>query len=290
MLFANCHLHSTFSDGFYTPEQLVELAQSVGHKALILTDHDTISGTYRMQQAARKAGLLTMLACEFSSVGLGTDFHIVGIDFNPEDKAIRKFIALGAARSTEYAHVMFDRGLALGTLRQGLTWEDVRAAYPYHDYLCNNHVFNLMVEKGIYKEHEYYEFFTGTFRWSEERQQIFESETGLIQHDVAEIISAIRNAGGIAIIAHPHQKQPYTDALLEMGAMGFEVLHPGCDEADKAFYRNLCREKGLYISGGTDHSSLLGGFAKDNPKLDVPPETGYTTEEDFMNMYLRKLG
>ena len=94
MLFANCHFHSTFSDGEYHPNKLVELAKSLGHRALILTDHDTVRGTYFLQNAARKAGMLSLLGCEFSTKGLGSSFHLVGIDFNPENVAMRKLLAL----------------------------------------------------------------------------------------------------------------------------------------------------------------------------------------------------
>ena len=55
MLFANLHNHSTFSDGVWTPEELADLAVKQGHKAIVLTDHDTAQGTYFMKQAARKS-------------------------------------------------------------------------------------------------------------------------------------------------------------------------------------------------------------------------------------------
>lgn len=59
MYFANCHNHSTFSDGMHTPEQLVSLAKQIGHRAIVLTDHDTVRGTYFLEKAARRAGLLS---------------------------------------------------------------------------------------------------------------------------------------------------------------------------------------------------------------------------------------
>ena len=62
MLFANCHFHSTFADGEYHPEKLVSLAKTLGHRALILTDHDTVRGTWFLQNAARRAGAAKVLA------------------------------------------------------------------------------------------------------------------------------------------------------------------------------------------------------------------------------------
>ena len=142
MLFANCHFHSTFSDGEYHPYKLVELAKSLGHRALILTDHDTVRGTYFLQNAARKAGMLSLLGCEFSTKGLGSSFHLVGIDFNPENAAMRKLLARAAAKQTERSHILFDRGLERGTLRPGITWQDVLDFFPDNDYYCNKKSFS----------------------------------------------------------------------------------------------------------------------------------------------------
>ena len=61
MYFANTHMHSTFSDGVHTPEKLIEIGKQLGHKAMLLTDHDTMSGFHRFNKAARAADILTMV-------------------------------------------------------------------------------------------------------------------------------------------------------------------------------------------------------------------------------------
>ena len=53
-IFASCHNHSCYSDADYTPEELVAIAHRLGHGGIILTDHDTVSGTYFINKAARK--------------------------------------------------------------------------------------------------------------------------------------------------------------------------------------------------------------------------------------------
>ena len=55
-IFASCHNHSDFSDADMSPEELVALAHSLGHGGIILTDHDTVQGTYFINKAARKLG------------------------------------------------------------------------------------------------------------------------------------------------------------------------------------------------------------------------------------------
>lgn len=290
MLFANCHFHSTFSDGEYHPHQLVELARSLGHRALILTDHDTVRGTYFLQNAARRAGMFSLLGCEFSTVGLGSSFHLLGIDFNPENPAMRKLLAHVSQKQTERSHILFDRGLERGTLRPGITWQKVLDHFPDNDYYCNNQVFFTMLARGIYKSEDYPEFFYNNFAPPAEVNREIEEITGLYSPDVEEVIHTIRKAGGVPVVAHPNNRAKYVDDLIKMGVMGFETHHPDLTEGEPEFYDALCTERNLYKLGGTDHSAVLGGLAKRMPNLNVPIETGYVTEEDFMKLYRRELG
>ena len=56
-IFASCHNHSCFSDANYTPEELVQIAHDLGHGGIILTDHDTVSGTYFINSNDRKSSV-----------------------------------------------------------------------------------------------------------------------------------------------------------------------------------------------------------------------------------------
>ena len=164
MCFANTHMHSTYSDGVWTPEELIELGKQIGHKAMILTDHDTVTGYYRFQKAARKAGILTMIGTEFGCTCSFGRLHLVAVDFNPEDQGIRALLAHNAGLQCERSRRMFERGLERGTLRPGVTWQEVLDTFPDHDYFCNNTVFEVMVQKGIYKKEEYNDFCINNFR------------------------------------------------------------------------------------------------------------------------------
>ena len=289
MLFANCHFHSTFSDGVYTPERLVELAKGLGHRALILTDHDTIRGCYYLNRAARKAGLLSLMGCEFST----KNAHIVGVDFDPYTKKMSELLQYVSAKQTTRSKWLFERGLESGTLRPGITWQEVLDFHPHNDYFCNNQVFDAMVARGIYRYEEYPEFFKNTFgRKKDEpnREAQICKETGYYTPDAERVIDAILDAGGIPIVAHPARKSELADEFLRLGAKGFETRHPHLPEEDALFFTAYCKEHNLYQSGGTDHSSVLGGLADRMPNEDYPPESGYVTEEHFMKMYRRELG
>lgn len=288
MLFANCHFHSTFSDDEFTPEELVARGRATGFKAMILTDHDTIRGSYFFQRAARQAGVLSLIGCEFSGKHTETTFHIVGVDFNPENEVLREVLRRGAMKQTVRTKALFEYGLARGTIREGATWQEVLDDNPDNDYICNNQVFRLLLKKGIYQKEEYDDFLMTNFSYKLPQSKALspmlrEKYTNTVQ----EVISAIRAAGGVPIVAHPEGEEKYADELVAMGALGFETSHPEISEECKAFFSQYCDEHNLYQLGGTDHSSVLGGTGYQE---DMPPESGNVTEEHFMQLYRRERG
>ena len=290
MFFANCHLHSDFSDSFLSPEQIAAIAKRVGHRAVVLTDHDTVKGAHRMDLAARKQGLLSMLGIEFITKGLGTGFHLLGYDFDPENAAMRELIDRCASRHRERCRLLFEESLKNGSLRPGVTWEEVLDAFPDNDFMYYTQVFTVLERKGIYKHGEHPDFIREAFSPPKEREPELEAAIGYFTPQIDECIHVILKAGGVPVIAHPHGKQEYIDDLIKMGIKGIEVYHPSILPEERAGYDALCRERGLYVTGGTDHAAEIGGFADLFPKKDKPNDCGGATEEDFMKLYRRELG
>lgn len=294
MYFANTHMHSTFSDGAYTPKQLVKLGKEIGHKAMLLTDHDTMTGQHEFVKAARREGILTMVATEITALCSFGRCHLVCVDFNTEDKAMRELLDISASCTRELTHYLVEEGLANGTMRKGITWQDVLDANPGKDYICNNHVFELFKEKGIYTQDEYAEFFSSNFGIPKDRKYALEDEIGYHHFQIEDAIDIVLKADGVPIIAHPTESGKYffkeeTENFIKMGVKGFEVCFPSSTKEQREFYSAVCDEKGLYKLGGTDHSSKLGGFEKAFPQYDVGPETGYIDEQNFMKLYRREL-
>ena len=295
MYFANTHMHSTFSDGVHTPEKLVELGKEIGHKAMLLTDHDTIAGQHRFLKAARKAGMLTMMSTEISVVCSFGRFHLVCVDFDPADAKMRKLLENASACITELSHFLFDEGLKKETLRGGVTWQDVLDRYPGQDYLCNNQIFDLLVEKGIYEREEYSEFFEKNFRRDPSVKRSILHDLGYHYVTAEEAIETVLRADGVPIIAHPSEHGKYffkeeTEKYIKLGVKGFEVHHPIMSAEEREFYNAVCDEHGLYKLGGIDHHGILGGFCDTMPKLRAEPSEGFIDEENFMKLYRRELG
>ncbi len=295
MLFANCHNHSLFSDGVYMPEQLAEMAKREGYGAFVLTDHDTVSGHYFMDKAARKNGLLTLLGCEFTTRAWGKSVHLLGFDFNPEEASMKALLRYGAEKQTRRTEFMFRYALEHGTVREGVCWQEVRDAFPFNDYLCNNQVFEVYLKKGIYTLAEYDDFCRDNFSYRLESSRLAKEQSNMPSPETADVVEIIKRAGGVPVVAHPCDPplMDKADELLSMGAMGFEVIYPTMSAGELAFFDAFCDEHRLYKCGGTDHQGVLGGYIErcpNDPSYVIDPTTGGMTEEDFMKLYRRELG
>lgn len=297
-VFASCHNHSCFSDAEYTPEKIVELAHGMGHGGIILTDHDTVSGTYFTNKAARKLGMKSILGCEFTTTFAGRGVHLLGFDFNPDNAKMKELLAYCSGIQTSRSEVLFNWGLERGTLREGCTWQDVREDHPYNDYLCCDQVFVTMVKKGIYKPEEYNEFRMPNFSYTLGLEDKVHAVTGMSYDEVRteEVVKIILDAGGVPVVAHPHEQQDMTEDFLKMGVMGFETRHPDLWEGrygvkgEVEYWQKVCEEHHLYKMGGCDHSGILGGNLDRGEMYHIPDYFNGINEEDFMKLYERRLG
>jgi predicted metal-dependent phosphoesterase TrpH len=77
-MFADLHLHSYFSDGTYSPEEVVAHAARFGLAALALTDHDSVEGCARMDAACEAADIEFIPGAEFTAEQGGNELHVLG--------------------------------------------------------------------------------------------------------------------------------------------------------------------------------------------------------------------
>ena len=101
MKYANLHLHSTYSDAGFTPEQLVRLGKSLGYRALALTDHETDGGVKAFMACAKEEGLDALAGIEFYGDLGRDDLHIVALDYDMDNPALRAFVRERIERYSE---------------------------------------------------------------------------------------------------------------------------------------------------------------------------------------------
>src|SRR5690348_15592272 len=92
-MFADLHLHSYFSDGTFSPEEIVALAAKFGHAAIALTDHDTVEGCARMAAACEAARIEFITGAELTAEHADNELHILGYFVDPSNQQLLKQIA-----------------------------------------------------------------------------------------------------------------------------------------------------------------------------------------------------
>ena len=285
-LYANLHLHSTHSDGAFTPEELVRTAYEEGYHAIALTDHDTYTGNAPVREECKKYGMESIYGTEFSTK---QGFHLTAFHFDPEEPGMKEYLYQLSEKETDQTRVLFHRGVEIGYIKN-ITWDEVLEYNEGISWLCNEHVFRAMKAKGLITDLEYPTFFETVYGpHRSEVPPIYE------WRDAAEVISLVRNAGGICCIAHPHKQLHRVESLVEAGLNGIEVFHSMLTGEEHMEALRLAKKHNLYVSGGSDHEGLCGGeYARyEHPEETIfwlePLEAGTTKYfyEEIRDMTLR---
>jgi hypothetical protein len=212
----------------------------------------------------------------------------MGFHFDPEYPAMKEYLAGMSLREADQTRILVERGLKEGLLHD-ITWDEVLEFNKGITWLCNEHVFRLMEARGQVVKADYPNFFRTVF--GPRRAEVPPCYPFKRDHEIIDLIHA---AGGIALIAHPHNQLQYLDTLMEMGLDGLEACHFMLTPQERELALKLGLEKNLYISGGTDHSGLCDNAyeryagEENNPHF-IPRMSAGTTYDYFVEIRDRKI-
>jgi predicted metal-dependent phosphoesterase TrpH len=238
------HIHSTASDGEFTPSEVVHFALEQGLAVIALTDHDTLSGVAEAQQAANGTDLEVIAGVEINSEGDWGDLHFLGYYVDPENDFLRgRLQAMRDARIGR-ARRMIER---LRDMGMALEWDQVQALAG-GDTIGRPHLARALIEQGYVETvREAFDRFIGNDG---------PAYVPRLRLTPPEVILAIRTAGGIPVIAHPvHSGAAAVRRIPEFvgyGLRGIEVYYPHHSPEDVEMLLGLCREHGLLATGGSD--------------------------------------
>ena len=238
------HVHSTASDGVLTPSEVVRLGLSQGLTVLALTDHDTMGGVGEATEAAEGTGLEVIPGVEINSEGEWGDLHFLGFYVDPENHPLQECLETVRDGRVARAKAMVRRLREMG---MSLTWDEVRAL-AIGPSVGRPHIARALADRGYVAN----------------TQEAFDRLIGLdgpayvsrLRMAPRDVIGAIREAGGVPVLAHPAHSGPEVLAhILEFvgyGLRGIEVYYPAHSPAERAVLLELCREHNLLATGGTD--------------------------------------
>ncbi len=248
---ADLHCHSIISDGTLTPEALAQRASANGVQLWSLTDHDEIGGQQRAADAARANGMQYLTGTEISVTFIGHTVHIVGLGFDPDDQRLRDGLQRTRGGRGERAVEMSDELAKVGIPG---AYEGALKFVGNPELISRTHFARFLVESGVCRETN--EVF---------RKYLTEGKPGYVPHRWASLkdaVSWIKDAGGMAVIAHParYKLTPNEEFALftefkELGGHGVEVVTGSHTVAEYAIYADTAREFGLAASRGSDFHS-----------------------------------
>lgn len=239
------------SDGTLTPEALAARAKANGVELWALTDHDEIGGQHRAMAAAREQGLHYLTGTEISVTFANVTVHIVGLGFDPDNRALTE--GLMATRGGRDARAMeMSDGLAKVGIRGA--YEGALAYVGNPELISRTHFARFLVETGVCKDTN--EVF---------RKYLTEGKPGYVPHRWATLGHAVRwitEAGGVAVIAHParykftaNEEYALFSEFKAHGGRGVEVVTGSHTPPEYVRYGEMAAEFGLAASRGSDFHS-----------------------------------
>lgn len=272
---ADLHIHSTYSDGSYLPEEIIIKAQNKGLNTIALTDHDTVAGIEDALKYGKKYGITVIPGIEFSTYEGKTEIHILGYYINHQNQQLidktRKLLKMRINRAKKMVKLLNEQGI-------NITYEQVKTIAG-DKYVGRPHIARALIEKGYIKEigEAFSEKYIGNGgRAYVPRHKLTSRQT----------IAIIKKAHGIPVLAHPYfinhgepLKKDYIARLIVMGLKGIEVFHSKHGVEVSKFYEKIARELGLIITGGSDF------HGENSPGV----ELGDVVVEDDLVRELRKI-
>jgi hypothetical protein len=250
---ADLHLHTLFSDGTFTPEELAERGGRLGLVAMALTDHDSIEGCARMGRACEGLGIEFISGAELTAEYEGREVHLLGYFLEVEHPRLLgemgKFQAVRKDRVREMAARLNKLGIPL---RAETVFELANCHSPGRP-----HVGRALVLEGLCASvDEAFEKYLkkGRPAWVPKYK---------ISSDAA--IALIHEAHGLAVLAHPalNHCDQIIPTLAGQGLDGLECFHTRNTGAMPEYYLQMAARLNLAVTGGSD----CHGYSKGKPLI-----------------------
>lgn len=258
MKYADLHIHSCYSDGTMTPEEIICLSRKKGVKCISITDHDSIASQYVTKSTWEDVKIISGI--ELSTEFKDLEVHILGYNLDIENEKLKEVVSkLNRCRIDRIEEMLFN----LKKHEIYLELEDL--AIDLESTPGRSHVANAMVSKG------YFENYKSAFT-----SYLVKGKPAYVKGfklDYKETLELINMAGGVPVIAHPGQIyrgmgiEKIIRDLKCYGLSGIEVYHPSHNKEQTNYFYNLATKYKLCVTGGSDyhgkespHDEGLGSF------------------------------
>ena len=252
MGFIDLHVHSTMSDGSYTPAQLVNYACEKGLSCFALTDHDTVAGINQALKESQSCPVKVIPGVEITCALGKHTIHILGYYVDHED--IRFIRAL-----RNISHYQDERNIKicsqLNTYGIDIDYDEFRDFVGCRT-ITRDHFAAFLVAGGYVSDKaQAFEKYLGKGR------PCYMPQKKIPAYDAVKLII---NAGGIPVLAHPKQYRLNDAGYLQLfsvlksfGVQGVEAVYSTHTHEDEVKFTKLANDLSMFITGGSDFHGIL---------------------------------
>ena len=243
------HIHTYYSDGVFSPEKIVDTAIDVGLQAIAITDHDNVLAYDVAKNYLKEKGLEDKLeiirGIEVNTLYKNYEVHILGYFMNPENSDFQAML-----KTQQQARIKQTKEIiSLLTKKEGIKvkFEDIKKLVAEGGSIGRPDIAKAITNAGGTAN-----IMDAYAKYIHVDSPVYVQRKTVSPQDAVEIIY---DAGGIPVIAHPHDidiAETLIKELMNYGLRGIEAYHRKHSPACVEYFSSMAEELGLIVTGGSD--------------------------------------
>ena len=243
------HIHTYYSDGVFSPEKIVDTAIDVGLQAIAITDHDNVLAYDVAKKYLKEKGVEDKLeiirGIEVNTLYKNYEVHILGYFMNPENSDFQAML-----KTQQQARIKQTKEIiSLLAKKEGIKvkFEDIKKLVAEGGSIGRPHIAKAITNAGGTTN-----IMDAYAKYIHVDSPVYVQRKTVSPQDAVEIIY---DAGGIPVIAHPHDidiAEALIKELMNYGLRGIEAYHRKHSPACVEYFSSMAEELGLIVTGGSD--------------------------------------
>lgn len=244
------HMHTNYSDGELSPDELIKLAIEKNIGTMAITDHDTLNGIKSVDKS-KYPEINIINGIELSAKADKGRMHILGYGIDLDSKILNDKMSELKTNSINYVISIYEQIKKDYGIR--FNYDDLIEMFNANHNLGRPDLAKLCIKYGLANSVQ--DAFDKYL--IDAHNKIRGRSKGL---PYSECIELINKSGGIAVLAHPKSLELNEKeflimirSMIECGLKGIEVYHSSHSSEEMKYYLNIANEYNLLVSGGSDY-------------------------------------
>lgn len=247
MKYADLHVHTDFSDGTFTPEEVVTLAGSKGLSSIAICDHDCVDAIAPSMKQAKDIPIEIIPGVELTVIKDRREIHVLGYFISWQAEWLQKILKRVQRERIERIDTMIEKLKRFNIKLDRNTVLDLAGG--------KGSVGRLHMARALFKTGSVSSIQAAFDKYIGDLKPCYVEDVGF---EMREAIDLILRAGGVPVLAHPHTigDDALVVELIKYGIRGIEVFHSDHRPPVRKKYEEIAKEYGLLITGGSDCHGL----------------------------------